>query len=77
MLKSNKQVFKLKPFIANEFFYDFDSDKYNKNWLSVGFDFPKTKFGKFSTYYRHMTDLEIDNNWVSSYNIVAELSYEF
>ena len=27
-----------KPFVGNEFFYDMESNDYNKNWFVVGFE---------------------------------------
>lgn len=76
-IKSQYRILKLKPFISNEWFYDLDKEKYNKNWLAIGAEFPKQKFGKFSIYYKHVTDLESDDNWSSSYSIVSKLSYKF
>lgn len=77
MLKSNKEFFWLKPFIGNEIAYDMDEEKYNKNWLSGGVEFPKTKFGKYSLYYRHITDLEEHNIWSSDYSVVFKAIYSF
>lgn len=40
MFKANKEILKLKPFFSNEWFYDFDKEQYNKNWLVLGLNFP-------------------------------------
>ena len=76
-LKSQARFLKIKPFISNEWFYDLDQEKYNKNWLAVGGEFPNSKLGRFSIYYKHVTDLEDDNSWSSSYSIVGKLLYKF
>ena len=75
-IKSKKSFLKLKPFIGNEVFYDMGKEKYNKNWLIGGVSFPKSKFGNYSIYYRHVTDLDEDN-WSSDYSIVLKAIYEF
>lgn len=77
LFKSKKIIWGVKPFLANEWFYDMDDKKYNKNWLSSGIEFPKSKYGKYSIYYKHVTDLEENHNWISSYSIVLKLGYSF
>jgi hypothetical protein len=78
MLKFN-QIFSLyfKPFISNEFFYDLDKNKYNKNWLSIGIDLPKTKFGKYGFYYKYVANMDNYNNWTSDYSLILKASYKF
>jgi hypothetical protein len=76
MLKSNKEIFKLKPFIGNEVFYNMDKEKYNKNWLVGGVSFPKSNFGNYSVYYKHVTDLDEDD-WNSEYSIILKAIYKF
>jgi hypothetical protein len=75
--KSTKEIFKLKPFIGNEFFYDMDKEKYNKNWLFGGVDFPKNKLGNFSLYYKHATELDDNDDWKADYSFVLKTVYEF
>ncbi|MFT6077479.1 MAG: hypothetical protein ACJATU_000683, partial [Rickettsiales bacterium] len=70
MIKSNKKILHLKPFLGNEFFYDLDKKKYNKNRLIGGVSFPKSKFGNYSLYYRHFTYLDKQDNWSSDYGFV-------
>ena len=77
IVKPNETFFHLKPFIGNEIFYDFDKKKYNRNWLVLGADFPKTNFGKYSIYYKHITSLNSQDNWNYDYSIVFKLTYEF
>ena len=67
----------MKPFISNEFFYDMDGNRYNKNWLAAGVSLPKTKIGKLSVYYKHVTDYEEPEEvWQSSYSIVFKLTID-
>ncbi|MFT6333022.1 MAG: hypothetical protein ACJAW3_001372 [Lentimonas sp.] len=77
MIKSNKAIFKLKPFIGNEIFYDMDENKYNKNWLVGGFSLPKSRLGNYSIYYKHVTDLNDQNQWNYDYSFVFKAVYEF
>jgi hypothetical protein len=77
-LKSNKIFLSyFKPFIANEFFYDFDKNKYNKNWLFIGIDLPRIKFGKYGVYYKYVTNMDNYNNWTADYSIVLKVNYQF
>jgi hypothetical protein len=76
MIKSNKAVFQLKPFIGNEAFYDMSKERYNKNWLVIGVAFPKNKFGNYSIYYKYVSDLD-KKNWTHDYSIVIKAIYEF
>ena len=73
MGKSNRAWKNLKPYIANEFFYDMDKKKYNKNWVMVGFDLTKSKIGLPSIYYKYVTDL-VDGKWVSTYMMVFKVT---
>lgn len=68
---------KVKPFIRNEFFYSFDDEKYNQNWLSIGMYITKLYNSKLGFYYVHITNLEEDNNWTSNYRWVFSLSIDF
>ena len=67
----------MQPFVSNEFFYDLDEEKYNRNRLDVGVDFTKTKYGRFSIYYRHATELQDDDEWTASYSIIGKFTYYF
>jgi hypothetical protein len=73
---SNKEFLKIKPFISNEFFYDFEDSRYNKNWFSIGFQVAKSKYGKPSIYYKYVTDINDDNSTESSYAIVIKMKYD-
>jgi len=81
MLKSRKEILKLKPFASNEFFYDFKEDKYNKNRISIGADLPKFSNFKPAIYYK--IDSNLDENsgrhksWKSDYSVVFKLSVDF
>ncbi|MBT4989145.1 MAG: hypothetical protein HOM96_01205 [Rickettsiales bacterium] len=76
-LQSRNEILRLKPFIANEFYYDFDEDKYNKNTSSIGFAMPRKSFGEVSIYYKYKMDLEDNGDWSSSDTVIAKLSYDF
>ena len=73
---SNREFLKIKPFISNEFFYDFEDNRYNKNWFSFGFQAAKSKYGKPSIYYKYVTDINDDNSTESSYAIVLKMKYD-
>ena len=73
---SNKEFLKIKPFISNEFFYDFKDNRYNKNWFSVGFQAANSKYGKPSIYYKYVTDINDDNSTKSKYAIVVKMKYD-
>lgn len=76
VLKCNKPILSLKPFIGAEIFYDMDEEKYNKNFLIAGVEFPKSKLGKYSLYYNHVMDLEEDGSWDSGYRVVLKVVFE-
>ena len=73
---SNKEFLKIKPFISNELFYDFEDNRYNKNWFSIGFQAAKSKYGKPSIYYKYVIDINDDNSTESSYAIVIKMKYD-
>lgn len=77
MLKSNYAILAVKPFVSNEVFYDMDAEKYNKNWLSSGVELANNSYGKYSIYYKHVTDLNSNDDWESSYSIVFKAGYQF
>jgi hypothetical protein len=79
MLKSNKRFLKLRPFIGNEFFYDFDKEKYNKNRFIAGVDLPKGKYGKYSLYYKYETSVDSDDKefWSAKDSVVLVASFSF
>ena len=72
MVKSNKHIVKIKPYIGNEFFYDIEKNKYNKNWLVLGFDLTKSQYAP-TVYYKYISDL-IDGKWISSYTLVFRIT---
>jgi hypothetical protein len=59
-VKSDREVFKVKPFFSNEFFYDFDVGKYNKNRINMGVDLPEFYETKSSLYCKLTTDFDDD-----------------
>ena len=71
--KSNIRFKSIKPYIGNEFFYDFEKKSYNKNWLMVGIDLQENRYGVPSIYYKYVTDFE-DNKWVPSYSLVFKIT---
>ena len=77
LLKSRKTILGVTPFIGNEWFYDMDVNKYNKNWFSTGVELSRTQHSKYIIYYRHLTTLEEQGNWTSSYSLVFKYVYSF
>lgn len=49
----NKEI---SPFISNEFFYDFNQNKYNQNRFSVGFSKKISNNTGFDIYYMYRSD---------------------
>ena len=76
-IRSTQNICKIKPFISNEFFYDLDENKYDKNWLAIGADYSKTKFAKYSMYYKYVNKLQKEKNWTGDYAIVLKAIYQF
>ena len=74
-IKLNNQKF--KPFINNEVFYDFDAEKYNKNWFSIGLILPKVNNLKPTIYYKDVTSLDEENTWSHDPSIVFKLEFIF
>lgn len=79
LLKSNKEFVGVRPFIANEIFYDFRKEKYNKNFLLAGIDFANTRYGRYSIYYRHVTTLDKDDKryWSAKGGVSFKALYYF
>jgi len=74
MAKSNSSWKKLKPYIGNEFFYDMDINKYNKNRLLIGFDLTQFEFGTPSIAFRHITALSNDS-WKTTYTMIFKITF--
>ena len=73
-IQSKQKFFNTKPFISNEFFYDFDKNKYNKNRIDVGMNFSLDDDIKSSIYYKLILDKE-ENNWQPTSSIVFKLQF--
>ncbi len=79
LLRSNNSLLGVKPFVANEVFYDLRKERYNKNFLLAGFEIANRKYGRYSIYYRHVTTLNKDNNetWNSKGGVAIKALYYF
>lgn len=53
-LQSNEEIWGLTPFISNEFFYDIEISRYNKNFTDFGINFPKIARLRSSISYRYI-----------------------
>jgi len=73
-IKSGRKFLKVKPFISNEFFYDFDKGEYNKNRLNVGVDLPEINKIASSIYYKLTADLD-DDEWVNTSSLVLKIGF--
>lgn len=63
-LKSKKKILGVKPFISNEFFYDPEISRYNKNISDVGISLPKISILSPSISYRYTRSYdEIIRKW--------------
>ena len=65
--------FKITPFISNEFFFAPKTWDYYINWISFGFDLPKSKYGKPSIFYKYVQTY-IDGDWKPAYTVVFKLT---
>ena len=74
MAKSNSSWKNLKPYIGNEFFYDMDINKYNKNRLLIGFDLTQFQFGTPSIAFRHISTLA-DEKWKTTYTMIFKITF--
>tara|TARA_Y100000817_G_C16721486_1_gene483821 strand:+ start:218 stop:790 length:573 start_codon:yes stop_codon:yes gene_type:complete len=74
MAKSNSSWKNLKPYIGNEFFYDMDINKYNKNRILIGFDLTQFEFGTPSIAFRHITTLA-DEKWKTTYTMIFKITF--
>lgn len=79
LVRSNKAFVGVKPFIANEIFYDLRKEKYNKNFLLAGFEIANRKYGRYSIYYRHVTSIDKDDKdyWNAKGGIAIKALYYF
>jgi len=68
--------FKIQPFIAEEPFYDFGADTFNKNRIYAGIDFELLKNFKAGIYYI-LEDSKSSGNWASSNILGTALTYDF
>ncbi len=73
-IKSGRKFLKVKPFISNEFFYDFDKGEYNKNRVNVGVDLPEINKTTSSIYYKLTADLD-DDEWVNTSSVVLKIGF--
>ncbi len=73
-IKSGRKFLKVKPFISNEFFYDFDKGEYNKNRVNVGVDLPEINKITSSIYYKLTADLD-DDEWINTSSLVLKIGF--
>ena len=64
---------KITPFINNESFFAPETWKHYINWVSFGFDLPKSKIGKPTIFYKYVITL-IEGEWVPTYTFVFKLT---
>jgi hypothetical protein len=73
-MQSNHLYFNTKPFISNEFFYDYSKKKYNKNRIDIGVNFILPNKLKSSLYYKIILD-RVDNNWSPVSSFVYKVAF--
>jgi hypothetical protein len=66
-------LFKVTPFINNEFFFAPKTWNYYINWTAIGFDLPKTKIGKPTIFYKYVQSLN-EGKWTPTYTMVFKLT---
>ena len=71
--KSNKLLGKFRPYLGNEFFFDFEKKSYNKNWLVFGFDLTESSQYAPTIYYKLISDL-VDGKWTSTYTLIFKVT---
>lgn len=74
MAKSKSSWKKLKPYIGNEFFYDMEINKYNKNRFLIGFDLTQFELFTPSIAFRHINALSNDK-WKTTYTMILKISF--
>lgn len=68
--------FEIHPYVADEFFYDFDVERVNKNRFFGGFESKLTKNIKADIYYLWESN-EKNRNWNDAYVLVTKLTLQF
>ena len=70
---SNKIIGKFRPYLGNEFFFDFEKKSYNKNWLVFGFDLTESNQYAPTIYYKYISDL-VNGKWTSTYTLIFKVT---
>ncbi len=73
-IKSDKTFYNLKPFVSNEYFYDFKKDQFTKIRFAFGMEFPETKSVKPSLQYKIDTDRRNDD-WETRSSLIFKLVF--
>jgi hypothetical protein len=68
--------FRIQPYVAEEPFYDFEENRWNKNRAYVGVEFPVVKTLKGGLFFIYESRLKNDK-WTSASILGTSLSYKF
>jgi len=69
-----ESIFHLRPFVSNEYYYDFNKHELTKVRFDLGVELPKTLAGKPSLYYKH-TSTHKGNKWEPYSGLVLKLAF--
>lgn len=67
---------KLKPYIEDEFFYSFNADEINANWLTGGIHYQINENVRVKTGYRWLTQ-KTGRGWVDRHVLVTGFMFTF
>ena len=70
MLPERYALGKLRPFVEEEFFYEFNGSGFNVNWLTAGVRYPLRKGLSFKLGYRWLAQ-KFGNNWDHRHVLVS------
>lgn len=68
--------FKVQPYVAEEFYYDFDANELNKNRVYAGIDFKIVKNLKAGLYYI-LGSCKKEGDWIDNNILGTALKYNF
>lgn len=70
--------FKFTPYISNEIYYDFEIDKMNLNWATIGANKRINKYLTVGLYYRDETSrVGASSKWVTNHVLGSNVTVDF
>lgn len=70
--------FELTPYVSNEIYYDFEIDKMNLNWATVGATKKLNKYLTLGLYFRNESSrVGVSSKWVTNYILGSNVTVDF